>query len=76
MGTVCAATLLGCLVDLNVLDDQVAGVETLGVRVGFGILEKTEEELCRLDRPAGTRDTKLFAYHCGRCQQLYYPMPM
>lgn len=42
VGTVCATTLLGCLVYLDVLDDQVAGVETLGVCVGFGILEETK----------------------------------
>jgi hypothetical protein len=40
VGTVCAAALLGCLVDLDVLDDQVVGVEALGVGVGFGILEQ------------------------------------
>ena len=33
MSTVCTAALLGCLVDLDVLDDQVAGVEAFGVGV-------------------------------------------
>ena len=75
VSTVCATTLLGCLVDLDVLDDQIAGIKTLGVCVGFGVLEETEEELGRLDRPAGTRDTKLFACcyeHC-QCAVLSHP---
>lgn len=42
VGTVRASPLLGGLVDLDVLDDQVAGVETLGVGVGLGVLEETE----------------------------------
>lgn len=62
MGAVCAATLLGRLVDLDVLDDQVAGVEALGVRVGLGVLEETQEELGGLDGPAGASDTPLLAY--------------
>lgn len=62
MSTVCAAALLGGLVDLDVLDNEVASVEPLGVGVGLGILEETEEELGGLDGPAGTGDTKLLAY--------------
>ena len=62
VGTVCAAALLGGLVDLDVLDDQVGGIETLGVGVGLGVLQETEEELGGLYGPAGTRDTKLLAY--------------
>lgn len=62
MGTVRAAALLGGLVDLNVLDKQVAGVETLGVGVGLGVLEKAEKELSRLDGPPGTGDTPGLAY--------------
>lgn len=61
MSTVCAPPLLGGLVDLNVLDDQVAGVKTLGVRVGLGVLKQAEQELSRLDGPAGLRDTKLLS---------------
>lgn len=61
MGAVCPAALLGGLVDLNVLDNEVASVETLGVGVGLGVLKETEEELGRLDGPAGTGDTKLLA---------------
>lgn len=62
VGTVCAAALLGGLVDLDVLDDQVGGVETLGVGVGFGVLEEIEEELGGLDGPAGLGDTEWLAW--------------
>ena len=61
MGTVCSSSLLWGLVDLDVLDDQVAGVKTLGIRVRLCVLEQTEEELSRLDWPAGLADTELFA---------------
>lgn len=61
MRTVCASPLLGGLVDLDVLDDQVAGVQTLGVGVGLGVLEQALEELCGLDGPAGLGDAKLLA---------------
>lgn len=61
VGTVCPPTLLRGLVDLNVLDDQVAGVQTLGVGVGFSVLEQAEEELSALDGPAGLADTELLA---------------
>ena len=61
VGTVCAAALLGCLVDLDVLDDQVASVKTLGVGVGLGVLEETEEEFGRLDWMTGFRDAKVLA---------------
>ena len=62
VGTVCAAALLGGLVDLDVLDNQVGGVETLGVGVGLGVLEEREDELGRLDGPAGLGDTELLAF--------------
>lgn len=62
VSTVCAPSLLGSLVDLDVLDDQVAGVETLGVGVGLSVLEETEEELGGLDGPAGLGDTESLAY--------------
>lgn len=68
VGTVSAAALLGGLVDLDVLDDQVAGVEALGICVGLGVLEETEEELGRLHGPPGTGDTPLLAY-CSESNQ-------
>lgn len=61
MGTVSAPALLGGLVDLDVLDDQVAGVETLGVGVGLGVLKEREEVLRGLHRPPGTVGTELLA---------------
>lgn len=62
VGTVGAPALLGGLVDLDVLDDQVAGVETLGVGVGLSVLEEAEEVLGGLDGPPGAGDTELLAY--------------
>lgn len=62
MGTVCSATLLGGLVDLDVLDNQGTGVETLGISVGLGVLQKVQEVLGRLDGPSGLGDTELLAY--------------
>ena len=61
MSTVRATTLLGRLVDLDVLDDQIRGVEAFGICVCLCVLEEAEEELGGLDGPAGTGYTKLFA---------------
>ena len=61
VSTVGAATLLGGLVDLDVLDDQVGGVETLGVSVGLGVLEKVQQETGRLDGVAGFGDAEVLA---------------
>lgn len=66
VGTVCSAALLGGLVDLDVLDDQVGGVEAFGVGVGFGVLEESEEELGRLDWVTGLGDTECFAWRVER----------
>ena len=49
------------LIDLDVLDDEVAGIEALGVGVGFGVLEETEEEVGGLDWPAGLGDAESLA---------------
>jgi len=57
-----ASPLLRRLVDLDVLDDQVAGIQTLGIRVRLGVLQQAEQELSRLDGPAGPADAKLLAY--------------
>lgn len=62
VGTVSSSPLLGGLVDLDVLDNQVAGVETLGVGVGLGVLKETEQELGRLYGPSSLGDTELLAY--------------
>ena len=72
MSTVSAPSLLGGLVDLDVLDDQVAGVKTLGVGVGLGVLEETDEDLSGLDGPAGLGDTESLA--CGS-QPVFLQLP-
>ena len=61
MSTVCSSALLGGLVDLDVLNYQVAGIETLGVSVGLSVVEKAEEELGRLDGPPRAGDTELLS---------------
>ena len=45
MSAIGSPPLFGRLVDLDVLDDQVARVQAFGVGVGFGVLEQAEEEL-------------------------------
>lgn len=62
VSTVSSATLLWCLVDLDVLNDQVSGIETLGIGVGLSVLQETEEELGGLDWPSSTGDTELLSY--------------
>lgn len=53
VGAVCASTLFRSLVDLDMLNDQGAGVEAFGVGVGFGVFEQAEEEFGRFDGPSG-----------------------
>lgn len=62
MGTVSPSPLLWGLVDLNVGDQEIGGVETLSVGVGFSVPKEAKKELGRLLRPAGAGDTKLLAY--------------
>lgn len=66
VSTVSAPSLLGGLVDLDVLDDQVAGIESLGVGIGLSVLEEADEDLSRLDGPASPGDTESLA--CGSQQ--------
>ena len=61
VSTVCPSALLGCLVDLDVLDNQVAGVKTLGIGVGLSVPEEAKDEVGGLDGPAGLGDTELLA---------------
>jgi len=42
VSTVRPPSLLGGLVDLDVLDDQSTGVEALGIGVGLSVLQETE----------------------------------
>jgi hypothetical protein len=62
VSTVCSSALLGGLVDLDVLNDQVASIEAFGISVGLGILEQSEEELGRLGGPSCAGDTELLSY--------------
>lgn len=61
MCTICPSSLFRCLVDLNVLDDEVGGVKTFRVGIGLGVLEQRNEELCALDWPSRFAHTKRFA---------------
>lgn len=61
VSAVSAAALLGSLVDLDVLDNQVRGVEAFGIGIGFGILEEVEEEAGRLDGVAGLGNAEVLA---------------
>jgi hypothetical protein len=72
VSTVGTSAALGSLVDLDVLDDKVAGVETLGVGVGLSVLEEIDEELGGLDGPAGTGDTPLLSWR--KSASLFNPL--
>lgn len=61
MSTVCAPSLFGGLVDLDVLDDQSLGIKTLSVGVGLSVLEEAEKEFGGLDGPAGLGDAELLS---------------
>ena len=65
MGTIRPSSLLGRLVDLDVLDDEVGGVEALCVGVRFGVFEQVEEVGGGLLGPAGFADAELFACEMG-----------
>jgi hypothetical protein len=61
VGSVCSSSLLRRLIDLDVLDDQVASIQTLRVGVRLSVLQETEKESGGLGGPAGAGDTKLLA---------------
>lgn len=61
MGTIGAATLFGSLVDLDVLDDKVGGVEAFGVGVCLGVFEEREKVLGGFYGPASAGDAELFS---------------
>ena len=75
MRTVCSTSLLGSLVDLDVLDNEVASVETLGIRVGLGILQEAKEKIGRLGGPAGTINTELLACRHQTYQNIAFKHP-
>lgn len=61
VSTVCASSLLRGLVDLDVLDDEVAGVEPLSIGIGLGVLQETQQEFGRLDGPTRAGNTELLS---------------
>ena len=61
VGTVRASPLLGRLVDLDMLDDEVVRVQALAIGIGLGVLQQALEELGGLDGPAGLAHTELLA---------------
>ena len=61
VSTVCAPPLLGGLVNLDVLDDEVGGVKALGIGVGLGVPEELEQKLSRLHGPASPGNTELLS---------------
>lgn len=61
MGTVSTSTLLGSLVDLDALNNEVSGIETLGVGIGLSVLKEGEDVLSRLHGPASLGDAELLA---------------
>lgn len=67
VSSVGSSSLLGGLVDLDVLDDQVAGVEALSIGVGLGVSKEAEQELGRLYGPSSLGDTELLAYSYQPC---------
>jgi hypothetical protein len=44
-----------------VFDDEVGGVESLGIGVGLGVLEEAEQELSRLYGPSSAGNTELLS---------------
>lgn len=75
VSTVCSSPLFWCLVDLNVLDDQVASIEALGIGVCLCILEESEKKLSRLDGPASAGDTECLSYKKNSDQQSSLNIP-
>lgn len=59
VGSVSSSSLLGCLVDLDVRDDEDLLVKTLGLGVGLSVLEQVLDELDGLDGPSGLGHAKL-----------------
>jgi hypothetical protein len=62
MSTIRASPLLGRLVDLDVLDNEIIGVQALAISIGLSILQQALQELSGLDGPAGLAHTELLAY--------------
>ena len=61
MRPISTSPLLRRLIYLDMFDDQIAGVETLGIGVGFCIFEESKKELGGLLGPASFRHAELFS---------------
>lgn len=61
MCTIGTAALFRCLVDLNMLDDQIARIKAFCIGVCFGIFEETEEKLGGFYGPTCAGDSELFS---------------
>ena len=46
MSTIRASPLLRRLIDLDVLDNQIARIQTLRIRIRLSVLQQAEQELC------------------------------
>ena len=53
MSSVRSTSLLGGLVHLDMLDDEVSSIKAFDIGIGFGVLEKSEKEFSRFDWVAG-----------------------
>jgi hypothetical protein len=61
VSTVCSSALLGGLVDLDVLHNQIASIESLSICIRLCVLEEAEEEFGGLDWPSSAGDTECLA---------------
>lgn len=52
VSTICAASQAWSAIDLNVIDDQHVGVQSLVVSISFGVLQELEKEVGRFFGPA------------------------
>jgi len=53
VGSVCSSSLFRCLVDLDVLNQQIVRVEAFRISIGLSVLEKSKEEFGGLDWVSG-----------------------
>ena len=58
VGTVSTTTLLWSLVDLDVFNDQIVSIQTLGNGIGLGVFQQIQNEFDGLNGPSALSDTK------------------
>lgn len=64
MSTIRSTTLLWSLVDLDMLDNEITRVKTLGIGIGFGVVQEVQEELGGFNGPPSSCDAECFACLC------------